>query len=246
MWFINQFASGGAAYNIPLILRVTADDAARTVDPSVIKAAIVDVIGRHETLRTRFVQAVDGEVAAQITASDDVATQLEWTRQSATDEAHAQVVISGYAARGFDVSTDLPVRAACIEITPTEQIVVLVIHHIAADGESMVPLLFDLVEAYRARSAGTRRRVAGPAGSIRRLLDLAKGSPRRSQRPRLARGSATRLLDGATLRFARCNPDCPRTARVPGGEHAGRLSGVLHGRRSAEASRWVGRGTRHH
>ena len=42
MWFINQFASGGAAYNIPLILRVTADDAARTVDPSVIKAAIVD------------------------------------------------------------------------------------------------------------------------------------------------------------------------------------------------------------
>ncbi|HNP59096.1 MAG TPA: amino acid adenylation domain-containing protein, partial [Gordonia sp. (in: high G+C Gram-positive bacteria)] len=155
MWFINQFASGGAAYNIPLILRVTADDAARTVDPSVIKAAIVDVIGRHETLRTRFVQAVDGEVAAQITASDDVATQLEWTRQSATDEAHAQVVISGYAARGFDVSTDLPVRAACIEITPTEQIVVLVIHHIAADGESMVPLLFDLVEAYRARSAGT-------------------------------------------------------------------------------------------
>ena len=243
MWFINQFASGGAAYNIPLILRVTADDAARTVDPSVIKAAIVDVIGRHETLRTRFVQAVDGEVAAQITASDDVATQLEWTRQSATDEAHAQVVISGYAARGFDVSTDLPVRAACIEITPTEQIVVLVIHHIAADGESMVPLLFDLVEAYRARSAGT-----APGGRPCRFntstTRSGKGSPRRSQRPRLARGSAT-LLDGATLRFARCN----RTAhgpRVPGGEHAGRLSGVLHGRRSAEASRWVGRGTRHH
>ncbi|WP_253261124.1 condensation domain-containing protein, partial [Rhodococcus ruber] len=49
MWFVNQFDTTSAAYNIPLAIRLTG-----RLDRAALTAAVHDLIARHETLRTWY------------------------------------------------------------------------------------------------------------------------------------------------------------------------------------------------
>ncbi|WP_062393756.1 non-ribosomal peptide synthetase [Gordonia phthalatica] len=142
MWFINQFDAQSPAYNIPAVLRLRGP-----LDVGALRAAMVDVVVRHEVLRTVF-PAVDGEAVAQIAGADVVADQLDW-RIVADQDA----VLSAVQA-GFDVTAQWPMRVRLLPVSPDEHVLALVLHHIAADGESLAPLVTDLVTAYAARSAG--------------------------------------------------------------------------------------------
>ncbi|MDE1675601.1 condensation domain-containing protein, partial [Nocardia gipuzkoensis] len=54
MWFLNQFDTGSAANNIPFAVRLSG-----VLDVAALRAAVADVVERHETLRTVY-PAVDG------------------------------------------------------------------------------------------------------------------------------------------------------------------------------------------
>ena len=47
MWFINQFDTTAATYNIPAVLNLTGD-----LDADALRQAVIDVLERHEVLRT--------------------------------------------------------------------------------------------------------------------------------------------------------------------------------------------------
>ncbi|MEK8142193.1 condensation domain-containing protein [Streptomyces sp. M10(2022)] len=57
-------------------------------------------------------------------------------------------------AAPFDLTGDIPVRAHLLRLGPARHVLVLVLHHVVADGWSLAPLSRDLGAAYRARSAG--------------------------------------------------------------------------------------------
>ncbi|MGF7119706.1 non-ribosomal peptide synthase/polyketide synthase [Rhodococcus sp. BE178] len=145
MWFLNRFEPESAVNNVPVAIRLTG-----TLDVSALRAAFGDVLARHESLRTVFPD--NGGVGYQsIVPVDRAVVDLD------VERVDAESLVPGIAAlagAGFDLSTELPVRARLFELSPSEHVLVLVAHHIASDGFSMVPLARDVMTAYAARSAG--------------------------------------------------------------------------------------------
>ena len=56
--------------------------------------------------------------------------------------------------RPFDVAAQIPLRARLFRVADEEHVLVAVVHHIAADGWSVTPLVGDLGVAYASRCAG--------------------------------------------------------------------------------------------
>ncbi|XGU20192.1 condensation domain-containing protein [Rhodococcus sp. 3Y1] len=151
-----------------------------------LEAAVLDVIERHEILRTVFPDSDSGPHQV----IQDAFTSLEY---GTADTREPKELAREFASRGFDITTQAPVRALLLESTPQHHTLVIVIHHIAADGWSIAPLMKDVLTAYVAKF-GTRSRVHRARGALRGLRDLAAGSAGRGERIReRARGTGVVL-----------------------------------------------------
>ncbi|OZE36189.1 non-ribosomal peptide synthetase [Rhodococcus sp. 05-2254-4] len=144
MWITSRIASTATAYNIVGGLRVTG-----AFDPHVLEEALNDVVQRHESLRTTFPTTPTGPVQ-RVWPQRRVEVSIADSRESCSiTELLAQA-----GAHRFDLSIELPVRATVARTGDDEHVVALVVHHIAADGESIAPLSADLLFAYTTRESG--------------------------------------------------------------------------------------------
>ncbi|MFE2431940.1 amino acid adenylation domain-containing protein [Streptomyces sp. NPDC059373] len=147
MWFLNSLeeAGAGAAYNVPLVLRMSGE-----VDVIALEAALADVADRHETLRTVYPET--GGVPRQHILHGSEGRPKLHLRELAEHEVPA--ALAKAAGRRFDLAHDLPWRTELLVLSDTECALVLVAHHIAVDGWSMGVLARDLRAAYAARRRG--------------------------------------------------------------------------------------------
>lgn len=121
-----------STYNVPLLWRPGGPQGTTPIDPDVLRAAVRDVVDRHEILRTRYPDDRPDVV---------VAPQIPVRVVSDIAELHAD------AAHAFDLAAQIPIRVAT-----TSEFAVVTIHHIATDEWSAAPLRADLDTAYRARA----------------------------------------------------------------------------------------------
>ncbi|MEU9581112.1 amino acid adenylation domain-containing protein [Streptomyces chilikensis] len=143
LWFVDVAEGPGAAYDIPLVLRPT-----EPLDAGVLERALADLTDRHEVLRTVY-RSADGEPHQEVLP----AARPGLVRRKAAPGRLAAAVAEA-AGHVFDLAHEIPLKAWLIEEDDGGQLLVLVVHHIAADGWSVGPLLDDLAAAYRARAEG--------------------------------------------------------------------------------------------
>ncbi|MFC6935656.1 condensation domain-containing protein [Actinomadura yumaensis] len=102
LWFLNQLEGRTATYNMPIPLRLTGP-----LDYDAMRAALRDVVARHESLRTVFGDA-DGEPHQIVLDPGDAGVPLSVA--DAPDDDLRGVLFTA-ATRGFDLTREPPVRA---------------------------------------------------------------------------------------------------------------------------------------
>ncbi|ORI20683.1 hypothetical protein BJD99_00305 [Rhodococcus sp. 1163] len=145
MWFLNRFDTESAVNNIPVAVRLSG-----ALDIDALNAAVRDVLARHESLRTVYPET-DG-IAAQVILTVSAAAPTLVPQQ--VDPAGISRRVEQVISAGFDVTSELPMRGELFQVGTDEYVLVLVAHHISADGWSMGPLTRDVMVAYAARSVG--------------------------------------------------------------------------------------------
>lgn len=142
MWFLDQLAPGSGAFTIDCALRIAA-----AVDIPRLRRAFEALIERHPVLRTTY-RTVSGKPVQQV---HDRAT--DWfSIRSVAGRSDAQLLEDLSAAAGlpFDLARGPVLRVTLFSRAEEDHVLLLSVHHVAADFWSMEILLTELGGLYRA------------------------------------------------------------------------------------------------
>ena len=148
LWFLDQLEGPSPIYNMAVALQITGQ-----LNTDALGAALADVVERHESLRTVFrsTKGIPEQVVIPAEEADCGWRVVDAGGWSVTELREAIGEMAGHA---FDLGSEAPLRAALLRVNEDEHVLVAVVHHIAADGWSVAPLIADLQMAYACRSAG--------------------------------------------------------------------------------------------
>ncbi|WP_460698564.1 amino acid adenylation domain-containing protein, partial [Nocardia thraciensis] len=164
MWFLNRFDPSSAVDNIPVAVRLSGQ-----LDVGALRAAVRDLVERHEVLRTVYPE-VDGVGYQSVLPVADVRAVPELPVVD-MDPDQVGDAVTRMVTEGFDVTEQAPVRLALLRIRRSsaesdavgndtdiarDYVLICVMHHIAGDGFSLGPLTRDLMTAYVERVRGGR------------------------------------------------------------------------------------------
>jgi hypothetical protein len=127
--------------------------------------ALAEVARRHEALRTVFERGPDGALAAVVL--DACAPELRWLAARGAGPAErladARRLACRERERPFDLERGPLLRAAAIELSARDHVLLLAAHHLVCDAWSMGVLLRELGILYSALRTGRAARRWGPA-----------------------------------------------------------------------------------
>ncbi len=149
-FFLDRLTPGSAMYTYGAHYRVEGP-----VDVAALGRSLVTVLDRHEALRTRIVE-VNGEPVQEIGPADGWA--LEQIDVEALDvrdrDREVATIVARASRRLFDLSRDPLLHATLIHLGEGAHLLLLTVHHIAADGWSMGILAREVSTLYRAFTRG--------------------------------------------------------------------------------------------
>ncbi|MFE7335043.1 non-ribosomal peptide synthetase/MFS transporter [Streptomyces griseus] len=145
LWFMEQFAPGTAAYNIPVARRLRGP-----LDRPALQRALDAVIARHETLRSRYPATDDGRPVLEIAAPAPFGLRTA----DADDEEHAARLVDELGALPFDLVTGPLINGLLVRIADDDHVLLLVVHHSVSDGWSSEVLVSEVLRGYTAYATG--------------------------------------------------------------------------------------------
>ena len=147
LWFLDQL-DPNSPFNICTGVRLSG-----TLNVEALSQTLHALVVRHEALRTNFV-CVDGSPVQVVTERQSVELPLiDLSQSSGGDrEAEVQRILEKEAQHLFNLSSDLMLAATLLRLASEEHILLLVMHHVAADGWSIGILFRELVVLYKAFS----------------------------------------------------------------------------------------------
>ena len=149
LWIVDQFDTG-AAYNVPLVLRLSG-----RLDVPALERSLAEILERHNVLRAAFTH--DGGEPQQLippSARLDLPVVDLQEMPAVGREAEALRIATEETERPFDLSQGPLLRAKLVRLGKEEHLFVVTMHHIASDGWSMGVFNRELAALYRAYTDG--------------------------------------------------------------------------------------------
>jgi hypothetical protein len=120
------------------------------LDPAALAGAFQDLVRDHEPLRTLYPEQ-NGSGVAVVTGEEVALAALRLTPAQPASPAEAATLAHEDRNCGFDLSGEAPIRARLLRLDERRHVLLLTLHHIAADGWSLYVLREGLSRCYAAR-----------------------------------------------------------------------------------------------
>jgi amino acid adenylation domain-containing protein len=146
LWFLDQLESESPFYNLPAVFRLSGE-----LDIAILRRAVLEVISRHEILRTTF-PMIAGRPRIKIEASKAIAlpiVDLSGLPALQRDE-EALELVTREARRHFDLGQGPLMRMSLFHLDQSEHLAIIVMHHIVSDGWSLALLMEEVAKLYGA------------------------------------------------------------------------------------------------
>ncbi|WP_445627759.1 amino acid adenylation domain-containing protein [Nostoc sp. DSM 114167] len=147
-WILAQLNPGIPIYNIPLAYRLTG-----LLNVNALAQSLVEIVRRHETLRTTFT-ITDRQVVQKIIQEPILpfsVIDLRKLSQSKTErKALAQRFVTEEKNQAFDLEQSPLLRIKLLRLSDAEHLLIVTIHHLVFDGWSVGVFLQELTKLYAA------------------------------------------------------------------------------------------------
>ncbi|VVN21638.1 Linear gramicidin synthase subunit D [Pseudomonas fluorescens] len=151
-WFLWQLEPTSNAYHVPAALRLRG-----SLDLAALQRSFDTLIGRHESLRTRFIQR-DEQTLQQIDAPAPLALVVQACADG-LDAERLKALVAEETLTLFDLQQGPLLRVRLLKLAADDHVLVLTLHHIVSDGWSMQVMVDELIELYTGFSAGQPRQL---------------------------------------------------------------------------------------
>jgi amino acid adenylation domain-containing protein len=158
LWFVAQLNLNPALYNENVVVRLRG-----AVDEDRLRRALAAVVQRHAVLRTVY-DAIDGRPQARVLDVADLEVRSEPWGPPADQPTEEGEQLAEFASRPFHLDRELPIRAAIYRLAEAENLLQIVVHHIAWDGWSADVLAREVEALYAAYENGREADALEPLG----------------------------------------------------------------------------------
>ncbi|MBD1865329.1 MULTISPECIES: non-ribosomal peptide synthetase [Trichocoleus] len=147
IWFFEQLEPNSCLYNIPFAVRLEG-----TLDAIALQQSFSAIMQRHESLRTTFttqdgqpIQVIHPTLACQL-----VLREISDRQILESQESELASLLFQESQRPFDLAHGPLLRAVLLRLNPTHHVLLVVLHHLIADGWSRGVFIEELAACYQA------------------------------------------------------------------------------------------------
>ncbi|WP_139306326.1 non-ribosomal peptide synthetase, partial [Methylomonas sp. LWB] len=141
LWFVNSLENAGGVYHIPLAFHVYGD-----LNREALQGALQALVNRHQALRSKVFG--EGLGLRQQVLEHGVPVLACYSAPVVAVQG-LESILRQEANSGLEPATGQVFKACLLEIAPRHHLLLLVMHHIVADGWSVKVLLHDVSLLYR-------------------------------------------------------------------------------------------------
>jgi len=154
MWFLQQWEPDSPTFNGVRAIRLIGE-----LDRQALHAGLRRILARHESLRTVVAGESDPRQVVLEEWSLELPVHALQSTEPAQREAELKARLRELAREPFRLDRDLMLRADLFELGSTDHVLLIRMHHIAADAHSDSVLFAELSELYNAALEGREPRL---------------------------------------------------------------------------------------
>ncbi|MEO0377715.1 MAG: condensation domain-containing protein, partial [Cyanobacteria bacterium P01_A01_bin.17] len=149
LWLVDQLQPGSSTYNLPMAFRLTGH-----LDADRLEKSLQALVKRHEVLRTIYPPSGDGpSVVIETTAPALTCIDLQ-QHSEPEPEVQASGLVTELSKKPFDLAQGPLIHYSLIRLAPNESLLVIVVHHMVADGWSLGLIISEVSAFYNAAGSG--------------------------------------------------------------------------------------------